>query len=242
MLLPYIDQAPLYNTINFNIYFDHGSNTTQRRTKLVAFLCPSDSPYPGSADMGNCNYPGSMGPSLGQYVSPLGLRNGFFNFDVITRVGDVRDGTSNTISMSEHFVGDNNNSLYTPGDVVRGVAYTTTNLTKWTRAELDAYGAACDAAKANHHSHNGREWMIGQPAQTLFNTLAPPNHKWPNCQDCTGCGWMDSRGVFPARSRHTGGVHTQMGDGSVRFITENIDLALWQNLGSINGGETLGEF
>jgi hypothetical protein len=31
-------------------------------------------------------------------------------------------------------------------------------------------------------------------------------------------------------------------DGSARFISENIDINLWRNLGSINGGEVLGEF
>ncbi len=252
-MLPYIDQAPLYNQINFNRYFDFEStppgvvgvsNTAPRRTKIAAFLCPSDSPFPASVDRGNNNYAGSMGPSFGQYVTPVGARNGFFNFDVIVRMGDVRDGTSNTVAFAEQLVGDNNNALYTPGDVVRGIAYSGSSKLKPTVADLQTYGLACDttAAKANQHSHNGREWMVGMPAQTLFNTSAPPNHKYPNCQECTGCGWMDSQGIFPSRSRHTGGVHAMMGDGAVRFISENIDLNNWQNLGSINGGETVGEF
>jgi prepilin-type N-terminal cleavage/methylation domain-containing protein len=248
MCLPYVDQAPLYNQINFNTYFDWTgagiTNTVQRRTRIAAFLCPSDSPFPGSADRGNNNYAGSMGPSFGQYVTPLGSRDGFFNFDVIVRMGDIRDGTSNTVAMSEQLVGDNNNGAYTPGDVVRGIAYTGSTKYKPTRADLDTYGAACSttAALANQHSHNGREWMIGMPAQTLFNTAAPPNHKFPTCQECTGCGWMDSQGIFPARSRHTGGVHTLMGDGAVRFTSDNIDLGIWQAVGSIRGNETVGEF
>jgi prepilin-type N-terminal cleavage/methylation domain-containing protein len=242
MILPYVDQAPLYNQINFNLYFDHASNTVPRRTKLAVLLCPSDSPFPASVDRGNNNYAGCMGPSLAHYVSPVGLRNGFFNFDVNIRMGDVRDGTSNTVCMSEQLVGDNNNAGYTAGDVVRGIAWTGSTLTKPTQGELDVYGAACDAARANHHSHNGREWAIGMPAQTLFNTAAPPNFRWPTCQPCVGCGWMDSQGIFPARSRHVGGVHTLLGDGAARFVSENIDLALWQNLGSINGNEPIGEF
>jgi prepilin-type N-terminal cleavage/methylation domain-containing protein len=253
MCLPYIDQAPLYNTVNFNAYFDWEStpagivgvsNNVARRKKLPAFLCPSDSPFPASVDIGNNNYAGSMGPSLGQYVNPVGTRNGMFNFDVIVRMGDIRDGTSNTVAMAEQLVGDNTNGAYTPGDVVRGIAFTTTSVTKWTQAEVTAYGLACDtaAAKANQHSHNGRDWMIGMPAQTLFNTLGPPNHKYPTCQNCTGCGWMDSQGMFPARSRHTGGVHCLMGDGAVKFVSDNIDLGTWQNVGSINGSETVGDF
>jgi len=242
MLLPYIEQAPLYASMNFNTHFDAAPNTAARRTKLAAFLCPSDTPYPGSADRGNNNYPGSMGPSRGQYVTPLGIRNGAFNFDVITRMGDFRDGTSNTIAFGEHLVGDNNNTSYRPGDVVRGIAFGTLPATKPTAAELDAYGVACNAGTANHHSHGGREWAIGMPAQTLFNTAAPPNWKYPTCQSCSGCGWMDSQGMFPARSRHTGGVQVTLADGAVRFVSENVDLTTWQNAGSINGEEVLGEW
>ena len=139
-----------------------------------------------------------------------------------------------------------NNAGYTAGDVVRAIPWSGSTLTKPTQGELDVYGAACDAAKlattTSHHSHNGREWAIGMPAQTLFNTAAPPNFRWPTCQPCVGCGWMDSQGLFPARSRHVGGVHTLLGDGAARFVSENIDLALWQNLGSINGNEPIGEF
>ena len=243
MLLPYIEQAPLYASIDFNTYFDAtAGNNTARRIPLAAFLCPSDTPFPASVERGNNSYPGCMGPSLGQYVTPVGLRDGVFNFDVNVKMRDIQDGTSNTIAFGEHLIGDNNNATYRPGDVVRGITWSGTNLTKPTAAELTTYGTACDGGKANHHSHGGREWAIGMPAQTLFNTFAPPNWKFPTCQPCVGCGWMDSQGAFPARSRHTGGVQVTLADGSSRFVSENVDLATWQNLGSTRGGEVLGEY
>jgi len=242
MILPYVDQAPLYQQLDFNHYFDSPQNLTLRRTQIPVFLCPSDSTFPGSADRGNNNYAGNMGPSLGQYVSPIGYRDGFFSFDVIVRMGDVRDGTSNTVCVGEQLVGDNNNASYTPGDVVRGIAWTGALPYKPSRSDLNTYAAACQAGTGNHHSHGGREWAVGMPAQTLFNSAAPPNYDGPTCQPCSGCGWMDSQGIFPSRSRHTGGVQVLMGDGAVRFITENIDLQTWQNLGSIRGGEPIGAF
>lgn len=242
MILPYIEQSALYNQMDFNTYFDQGNNTVSRRTKLAAFLCPSDSTYPGSPDQGNNSYAGSMGPNLGQYVGPIGLRDGMFCFDVPVRMADIRDGTSNTIAMAEQLIGDNANTAYTPGDVVRGIAWTGSTPSKPTQNELNTYGTACQAGTTNHHSHNGREWSIGMPAQTLFNTAAPPNWQYPTCQSCTGCGWMDSQGIFPSRSRHTGGVQVLLGDGSARFVSDNVDLATWQNLGSVRGGEVIGEF
>jgi len=42
-----------------------------------------------------------------------------------------------------------------------------------------------------------------------------------------------------ARSRHTGGVNVAMCDGSVRFIENSIPLAIWQALGTMNGGEAV---
>lgn len=62
---------------------------------------------------------------------------------------------------------------------------------------------------------------------------APPN------PPCTSLG----RGVTnAARSRHAGGVTACMFDGSVRFIDDAIDVAVWRGLGTARGTETLGDF
>jgi prepilin-type processing-associated H-X9-DG protein len=45
-----------------------------------------------------------------------------------------------------------------------------------------------------------------------------------------------------ARSYHAGGVNVVFGDGSVRFITDNINFATWQALGTRAGGETPGNY
>jgi prepilin-type N-terminal cleavage/methylation domain-containing protein/prepilin-type processing-associated H-X9-DG protein len=45
-----------------------------------------------------------------------------------------------------------------------------------------------------------------------------------------------------ARSRHVGGVNVSMCDGSIRFISNSIFLNTWQALGTMNGGETVGDF
>lgn len=44
------------------------------------------------------------------------------------------------------------------------------------------------------------------------------------------------------RSRHDGGAHFLIGDGSVRFVSESIDFNTYQALGTANGGEVVGEF
>jgi transposase len=50
-------------------------------------------------------------------------------------------------------------------------------------------------------------------------------------------GW--SKGLYPARSRHPGGVNHALADASVRFISETIDLTTYHGLGSRDGGEAI---
>jgi prepilin-type N-terminal cleavage/methylation domain-containing protein/prepilin-type processing-associated H-X9-DG protein len=45
-----------------------------------------------------------------------------------------------------------------------------------------------------------------------------------------------------ARSRHTGGVNACLTDGSVSFFSNNITLAVWQSLSTMNGGEVVGTY
>jgi len=85
----------------------------------------------------------------------------------------------------------------------------------------------------------------------LFSTSLPPNttvtDKLRVCVNaiahapCTGIG-NNNDDITYARSLHKGGAQFLLGDGAVRFISENINGALFQGLGSRNGGETIGEF
>ncbi|HID20961.1 MAG TPA: DUF1559 domain-containing protein, partial [Planctomycetaceae bacterium] len=48
--------------------------------------------------------------------------------------------------------------------------------------------------------------------------------------------------VVTSRSYHSGGVNGLLMDGSVRTITESIDLQLWRNLGMRDDGNVIGDF
>ena len=79
--------------------------------------------------------------------------------------------------------------------------------------------------------------MNGHYGDTLYNHFYSPNSKQFDC----GNGSHNS-GLTAARSRHIGGVAASLADGSVRFVSDNIDLAIWRGVATRSGGEVLGDF
>jgi prepilin-type N-terminal cleavage/methylation domain-containing protein/prepilin-type processing-associated H-X9-DG protein len=82
---------------------------------------------------------------------------------------------------------------------------------------------------------------------TMFMTLNTPNSGRdvsPFCNDTTypmnpPCANTSPYAHKAARSRHTGGVNTLFGDGSVKFVANGVSPVTWRGLGTINGGEVL---
>ncbi|MEK6261056.1 MAG: DUF1559 domain-containing protein [Planctomycetota bacterium] len=245
MLLPYVDQASLYSALDQDRVWDENppppliQNRTLARTKIPAFNCPSDPITP--INDGTTNFVFSTGPNLG-WVTYGALSVGIFGVNGARRIGDISDGTSNTIAGSEIVRGDNNNALYTNGsDFIRNIPVTGLSTTFPTKAQTDAYAVSCAAGTANHISAAGHQWASPMMYSTLFNTVLPPNTPNATCHNCGGCGLGDATGVWPARSRHTGGVHTMMADGSVKFFSDNIDYTLYQRAGSAASGDTVSD-
>ncbi|GIX05297.1 MAG: prepilin-type N-terminal cleavage/methylation domain-containing protein [Planctomycetaceae bacterium] len=250
-LLPYVDQAPLYNQLDQNASWTRDCNATGTppsrnrtlvMTRIPAFLCPSDMMIP--VNDGQNNYVFSLGPHVGWSDVTASNNVGMFSRRYSRGVRDVIDGTSNTFAASEIIKGDVDNNKYTFGsDYIRNQPLPSGfNLVKPTVAQMQQYSQQCAAGTADHRSEAGRNWASPMVYDTLYNTLAPPNTPFHTCHICAGCGRGDASGQFPARSRHTGGAHALMGDGAVKFISENMDTVLYQAVGSINGGETVGEF
>ena len=247
MLLPFMDQSALYNQFDFALMVSngaaatHGNNPVTKNAKVPGFLCPSDIRYLG-AEPGN-NYLFSAGPTTYWGISAVN-QIGMFNYQVPVTFASITDGSSNVIAASEATVGNNSAATYDlkrshvraqgfPGGVPEKF---------WSPAQLLTYGTQCLAGTTNLHATKGREWVNGIGSQTIFNTLNNPNTTSPDCHPCGGCGWYDSAGIWSARSMHVGGVHCLMGDGAVRFITENLDNNTWQRLGGVNDGQPVGEF
>ena len=104
------------------------------------------------------------------------------------------------------------------------------------------------APGARGHDCRGRVYDAESGAN-LFTTLEPPNTGLPDrvmfCQ--TGnlqapCVSSEHDNALYARSYHPGGVNGLMGDGAVRFVSDNVDRILLLALGSRNGKEVMDGF
>lgn len=220
-IMPYIDQAPLYNQWNFNCSY-YGTNAPLRRMKQPAYVCPSDTPNIWWDQNPLYNYAVVLGTTNNAHTSPLNGVNylagafdvadnsgGYFNYCTTNaprtyRFRDISDGMSNTLLVAELRQGPINQDI-------RGLAWyapfagLTTNLGP-NSSSADTMGGFCP----------------GTPAP--------------------GMPCVPGATALSARSKHTGGVQVLMGDGAIRFVSNNINLPTWQALSSIQGSETLGEF
>ena len=214
-ILPYMDQAPLYSQINWEIEPGMTApNIALRAKSIAAFRCPSD-PGRGSAPATSApsNYMASIGDAVRDRQQVANWK-GVLDTNSNSAIRDVTDGTSNVVVLSEIRVGY-------PADQTQ-----------------NPVGTACPAPGAiTNPSARGRSWMYADIAFSYaFTTAYPPNSPLGEC-------YLNSDYVLAgARSFHTGGVHVLLIDGSVRFVGDNLDQTTWIRLGNKADGAVVGEF
>lgn len=252
VLLPYMDQKGLYQTYQQNAFrpgaqkdaVDASSYNIANPARLPIFLCPSDQ-GPANGDAWS-SYAYCEGTNIG-YGGGITLndQNGMFNMQQTVKIADVRDGTANTIAMSELVAAGNVSGANDYARIKQSVPSPGGPLSFMTQAQVTAWGNACNASGnfgGNSGNYAGRWWHRGLHGMTLFNTLALPNAKFFNCSaNCTGCD-PDGPSLFPPRSRHAGGVHVLMADGATRLINDTIDFTTWGRLGARNDSQPIGNF
>jgi len=239
-LLPYLEGATLYNIIDFNTApkFQPPSNPmTQNeiavRTKIPGYVCPSDFGSVPNSEFAPTNYIATTGSGLGT-SNHINLGNGVMYSMSSVHFRDVVDGLSNTICFSEHTLGVGGNPSSPSGAAPkdpRGEVLELTGATPTTEA------ACVSSGGGNWSGLRGAKWMNGHYGDTLYNHFYSPNSRQFDC----GNG-SHNYGLTAARSRHTGGVTALLGDGSVRFVSDNVDLGIWRGASTRGGGEVAGEF
>ncbi|MFN0051295.1 MAG: DUF1559 domain-containing protein [Planctomycetales bacterium] len=239
-LLPYLDQSPLYGQVDFGAAWNSPSNVNPCATKVPTFVCPSDSGvsqvpagWAGTsyrANQGSAILYGqpSTDPANANYGMPA--PNGVFVSGKSILFAEIQDGLSNTGMFSEHPIGDFNNGVSSPTDTFRPGTYPA------TPDEAVAFCKATDVTNLALQgvSNVGAPWLQGYHSTTQYFHVAPPNTR--------SCMFPPGRISTTASSYHVGGVYLGMCDGSVRFVSDSVDLKSWRGVGTRFGSEVLGEY
>ncbi|MEX1228951.1 MAG: DUF1559 domain-containing protein [Planctomycetaceae bacterium] len=245
-ILPQLDQANVYQRLDFHQapfapYVNSGAYDTEciasgglsaangeaATTVIGVFLCPSDIDRLQSV-WGHNNYRSCNG---GGWHGRNG--NGMFGQNSSVRLNSVTDGLSNTAMFSERCKGTWDHAEFDHLADIYDIAGI------WNEETFNEYCLSLSPETATAYHQNvdaGQNWLEGNFNWTRYNHLVPPNRV--SCKN--GFTW-DGVGMA-ASSRHQGGVNVLFGDGRVKFMSENIDLSTWQHLGTIQGGEVLGDF
>ncbi|MDC0307637.1 DUF1559 domain-containing protein [Planctomycetaceae bacterium] len=239
MLLPFLDQAPLYNNLDFDIASgdrDNGSgsvlvsaagtNDQWVSEKLDIFLCPSDDGNPFYT-VGDNTYG----------ISTTSAANGFqgarSSYGLSIWSASYNNSWYTQANNSRRLFGINSNSK------MSSITDGTSNTVAMSESTLDIDDG--DAIKWGYIAHVGLGVDIASSGSRFINDWVccvwtnPPHN--PARRQVGRLGEHQTPG-----SLHTGGCHVLMGDGAVRFISENIDNTLRTSLATISGGEVIGEF
>lgn len=237
MILPYLDQANVYNQLNFStgrswVVSPGDPNWPAANTIIPVYICPSSTAaktvnYNGFCENNwYCNAIAEYEPIMGSSNKPwpigspsdlfhCGKSNGgihLINQEV--SIAKVTDGTSNTISFGEYSdrtTGQNFNPFGSHQDVTH----------PWIMAYGTWNGSFTYGAKTIAYPPNGRYyWGYGFTQPPIVNTI---------CQ-------------ASLKSAHEGGVHVLLADGSGRFMSENINLETFKNLADRADANIIGEW
>ncbi len=239
-MLPYLESGSTFDALDMNLpLFGRDFQITEVNRDVVAvsiaeFLCPSDQGTSENPRVGPTNYAACTGTGING-GTPLATDGMFFtNSEVSTAA--VKDGLSHTVAFSESVLGRTPTEELVPrSDADPRYVYGFARSAPLTEASCRG------TAKWNFTQARGFSWANGEYRSALYNHYWTPNSSEFDCISAklfdpietrhTGFGWKT------ARSFHPGGVNACMGDGSMRFLTDDIDAEIWNAVGSIAGKE-----
>lgn len=231
-LFPYFDQAPLYNRMDFTQSFasnvDNVNTQILNNYKIQAYICPSSTLDPCQDIVNNPRHiqipmyvgisgatPDVANRTVGSASNYGGFytNNGMLLHNKVTRIRDATDGTSNVMMVAEQ------SGLVAMTDMRSGY--------------YGGYTGTTFGGEVSSSVPNGADsWSTGLTSvQYKINA--------PTMAGGSDNPW-DANTVI--NSFHTGGIHGLLADGSVRFISDNIDFGVLRNLCSRADNVPLGEF
>ncbi len=257
-ILPYIEMQTVYDAFNFEFLISDPENRKARGATIPAMVCPSDvghdTPYSDSQlgdnwARGNYGANGGLGAykaavsdsekgedprdtrSAGSADSPRwnwNLTGGVMGGNTARSIGQIEDGTSNTILLGELRVGLS--EIDPRGTWALGIPGASA---MWMHGSDNDLGP--NDCQDGGDSIRGGDRVVAELGEDLLRA---------ECMHCDTAGGIQA----VPRSQHPGGVHVAMCDGSVQFIVNEIDtgaeddikkvehMRTWQRLNAASDG------
>ncbi len=250
-LLPYLEQASAYSHIHLELEWSDPINlaTGVQGLYVSSYVCPSDpnsntlyDAGPGEGYVRPVNYGFNFGswfvfdPRSGNYG------DGCFHVNAAIRPASITDGLSNTLCAAEvkTFQANFRNTANPGPSIPPDPSY----LARF------AGGAQFELGPRLNDNGGHVEWCDGPVHESGFTSTFTPNefvhyvHSDGRVYDIDFNSRYEGTSrtqatyaAVTARSYHPGLVHTVWMDGSVRTLTNNIDLKVWRGMTSRAGGE-----
>jgi prepilin-type N-terminal cleavage/methylation domain-containing protein len=224
-VLPYIEEATLFKNFKLgnettaanpltNAQTFPGTSTRIGSTLIPTYLCPSDTHDKfNDAGLALHNYAGSSGPTADITNSNCSCNQSFNNFatapySTTGKFAGAFHRRSETLKM-RNFTDGLSKTIFM-GEIRPGCSV---------------------------HANQG--WAADNNGQGLTATIIPIN--FDSCDNSAAdgckrpCNWRTELGF---KSAHTGGAYFMMGDASIQFFPETIDMAAYQVWGGRNDGKT----
>jgi prepilin-type N-terminal cleavage/methylation domain-containing protein/prepilin-type processing-associated H-X9-DG protein len=239
LILPYLEQAAMFaayknlsgsdnsgraltGTTNRLRYGDSPNVENVTSKRLAVLTCPSDNPNPGAI---TTNINGvTYAITSHNYVVNYGNTNDYqvnITTPVVLTFGGAPFGWAPAVTVKLVDISDGSSNTLMASETVQGIGSDLRGFTWWAPGAqfTTVYGPNSSSPDIVTQNCNN------QPAQNL------------PCTD-NGGSWS----ILAARSRHTSGVNVVLCDGSVRFVSQSIDINLWRALSTSHGGEPVGDF
>ncbi len=227
-LLPYIEQQALYDLADWDhgfgaSYLPQRYNVPVKRTYITLMICPSVGPISRKAGTwGSDPLPAKDGSARGNYAANNGI-GPLVEFDLndvpVTRQEPGVFYLNSETRIADIRDGTSNTALACELNLPTGNISDMRGVMHYPEGPF------------YHHNYTPNSRVPDQNRATNCDnaTEAPCGEQYPNA-------WSRDM-LYTARSRHPGGVNLLLGDGSVRFIGESIDLDAWQALSTPSGRE-----
>lgn len=249
-MTPFMENAALFNSFNLaSSVASSVDNATARYISIASYICPSDTsggvwqdvnPATGNpiGVVGGSNYSGNLGINGWVYDRLNSLAKppdqcGVFAYTSSTRLEDITDGASNTALFSEIRRGarpghnELDVSLLLPP--IWGLGNPATNPSNLKPP------SSC-VRPSMTYNFTGLQYENGFLITAFYTHTSIPNYAG---RDCMVFITFD-QGHVASRSCHPGRVNTAHADGSVRSVSDRIELNVWKAIGSRAGGEIIG--